>query len=210
MKDFIIKLLVLCLTGLCTSCSEEKEDNWAETLLLNTHGKTKIEKVYPNVIFVSDTFIPFRCTVFTFSGGVHKYAQNIRINGTVGNGLTVKEYQTYKACPDEIYQITMDSKGRSSEPTPSEQSRGLILSGNKYGKIVDNFTMRCRFTTFLIVGLPVITQFDTQFLELENGDLIYIKDYRSHGERFRTGDYIRYQTYTLNPNEAVVVEKTGR
>ncbi len=62
----IIKLLMLCLSWLCISCSEEKEDNWAETLLLDNHGKTKIEKVYKNVIFVSDTFIPFRCTVFTF------------------------------------------------------------------------------------------------------------------------------------------------
>mgnify|MGYP000844948388 FL=1 len=85
---------------------------------------------------------------------------------------------------------------------------GLILSGYKDGRIVEDFTMRCRFTTFLILGFPLITQFDTQFLELENGNLIYIKDYRSQGETFHAGDYIRYKTYTLNPNEAVVIEKT--
>ena len=205
----IIKLLMLCLSWLCISCSEEKEDNWAETLLLDNHGKTKIEKFYKNVIFVSDTFIPFRCTVFTFSGGVHKYAQNIRINGAVGEGFSDKEYQTYKACPDEIYQITMDGSGRASDIEEEIQSRGLILSGNKYGRIVECFTMRCRFTTFLILGIPVITQFETQFLELENGDLIYIKDYNAQGQIFRIGDDICYQTYTLNPNEAVIIEKTG-
>ncbi len=50
----------------------------------------------------------------------------------------------------------------------------------------------------LILGLPVITQFETQFLELENGNLIYIKDYNAQGQIFRIGDDICYQTYTLN------------
>lgn len=210
MRRVIIVLLLLGSIGLCPSCSGEKEDNWAEELLLDNHGKTTVKKVYKNVIFVSDTFIPFKCCVFTFEGGVHKYAQNLRIDGTVNNGYQVQGYQTYKACPDEIYQITM-AKPASHNLNNLEsacRTRGLILSKEKYGRIIEDFTMRCRFTTFLILGFPLITQFDTQFLELDNGNLIYIKDYRAHGEAYKTGDYIRYKTYTLNPNEAVTIEKT--
>lgn len=126
-----------------------------------------------------------------------------------GNGYPVEGYQTYKACPDEIYQITMGTPSSRIAPENNQvlSTRGLILSGYKDGRIVEDFTMRCRFTTFLILGFPLITQFDTQFLELENGNLIYIKDYRSQGETFHAGDYIRYKTYTLNPNEAVVIGK---
>ena len=188
----------------------QEEDNWAEELLLDNHGRTTVKKVYKNVTFVSDTFIPFKCCVFTFADGAHKYAQNLRIDGAVGNGYPVEGYQTYKACPDEIYQITMGTPSSRIAPENNQvlSTRGLILSGYKEGRIVEDFTMRCRFTTFLILGFPLITQFDTQFLELENGNLIYIKDYRSQGEIFHAGDYIRYKTYTLNPNEAVVIEKT--
>ena len=209
MKNFIILLLLLGGAVTLNSCQKE-EDNWAEELLLDNHGRTTVKKVYKNVTFVSDTFIPFKCCVFTFADGTHKYAQNLRIDGAVGNGYPVEGYQTYKACPDEIYQITMGTPSSRIAPENNQvlSTRGLILSGYKDGRIVEDFTMRCRFTTFLILGFPLITQLDTQFLELENGNLIYIKDYRSQGETFHAGDYIRYKTYTLNPNEAVVIEKT--
>lgn len=73
MKNFIILLLLLGGAVTLNSCQKE-EDNWAEELLLDNHGRTTVKKVYKNVTFVSDTFIPFKCCVFTFADGAHKYA----------------------------------------------------------------------------------------------------------------------------------------
>ena len=81
MKNFIILLLLLGGAVTLNSCQKE-EDNWAEELLLDNHGRTTVKKVYKNVTFVSDTFIPFKCCVFTFADGAHKYARTF--------GLTVR------------------------------------------------------------------------------------------------------------------------
>ena len=209
MKKIIMSLLLLCGAVIVTSC-EPEEENFGEKLLLDHHGKTRIKQVYRNIIFVSDTFIPFKCCVFTFADGSHKYAQNIRIHGAVDTDYVVKEYFTYKACPDEIYKITMDSPQQTFvAPKVSwvtSSSRGLITSPFYEGEIVEAFTMKCRFTTFLIMGLPIITQFNTQFLELADGKLIYIKDYNADGRLYKAGEKIRYKTYTLNPNEAIKIE----
>ena len=58
MKNFIILLLLLGGAVTLNSCQKE-EDNWAEELLLDNHGRTTVKKVYKNVTFVSVQMLRF-------------------------------------------------------------------------------------------------------------------------------------------------------
>lgn len=208
MKTKNIILLLPLLTVIFCSCSkEEDERNFGEKLLLDYHGKTRADKVYRNIVMRSDANIPFHCAVVR-TPGHDFYVKELAVKGELKSGGTIYNYQTYKAAPNEAYSIELPVSSRSGGTGNDTASvRGLIISAEKSGTISDMFRMKVRYSTMVIIGLPAIMLFDSQFIELEDGSLIYAKDYKTAEKDLHIGDQITYKTYTLFPNEIVSIKK---
>ncbi len=205
MKIGNVVLLMLAII-FCGCSKEEDERNFGEKLLLDYHGKTKADKVYRGVVMRSDANIPFHCAVVR-TPQHDFYVKELAVKGDLQSGGTIYNYQTYKAAPNEAYSIELPASSRCTELNDTLATRGLIISAEKSGIIRDIFRMKVRYSTVIIIGLPAIMLFDSCFIELDDGSLIYAKDYKTAGENLRVGDRISYKTYTLFPNEIVTVQK---
>lgn len=209
MKVRNIILLLPLLAVIFSGCSkEEDERNFGEKLLLDYHGKTTASKVYRGIVMRSDANIPFHCAVVR-TPQHDFYVKELAVKGELKSSGIIYNYQTYKAAPNEAYSIELPATSRSVALNEPCSTRGLIISAEKYGIVRDVFRMKVRYSTMVIIGFPAIMLFDSCFFELEDGSLIYAKDYKTAGEEFSIGDHIAYKTYTLFPNEIVSIKKVN-
>lgn len=204
----IILLLPLLAVVFCGCSKEEDERNFGEKLLLDYHGKTKADKVYRGVVMRSDANIPFHCAVIR-TPQHDFYIKELAVKGNLKSGGAIYNYQTYKAAPNEAYSIELPASSRSMVQNEPLSTRGLIISAEKNGIVRDIFRMKVRYSTMVIIGFPAIMLFDSCFIELDDGSLIYAKDYKAAGEELNIGDRISYKTYTLFPNEIVTIKKAN-
>ena len=168
-------LAAIMASGMFCSCEEEKtpEEN-AYELLLDKRGPARIEKIY-SIVMRLDIPYPFPHYVFRFDNGDNTYFRKSKVDYTLRAGDRVDYYWTYKLAPAEIYELCseqgamrQDDIDGSSKPL----ARGLIISDKKRGRIVDMFRMSVRF------GIPFVP-LDCLFAELEDGSLVYMKEYKN-------------------------------
>lgn len=203
----LIGLFVVCL------CSCSKDDNngvdegeeFAYELLLNKHSETVINKIY-SIVMRLDIPYPFPHYVMRLADGNNCYFRKSKIDYELQAGDVLDYYWTYKLADAEIYELATDRGSMKQDDidendkqlAKSVETRGLIFSDEKTGKIADMFKMSVRFS---IPFVPL----ECLFIELEDGSLIYMKSFKN--DQFQIGDEIAYTTYVLYPNEVVAAKK---
>ena len=203
MKKAIFMLAALMLLSLFCSCEDERTpEQTSYKLLLNECGPARIEKIY-SIVMRLDIPYPFPHYIIRFDNGDNTYFRKSKVDYTLRAGDVVDYYWTYKLAPAEIYELGSKQGAMRQDDIDSNskpQTKGLIISNKKRGRIVDMFKMSVRFS------VPFVP-FDCLFVELDDGSLIYMKEYKE--DDLRIGDQIIYTTWVLYPNEVVTITKNN-
>ncbi len=145
---------------------------------------------------------PFKAYVMQVSDGNYFYMLRLRYDKELHVGDQIS-FGVFSFCPHEIARINGVDVGDVTDTPEYNQNvdagEYLIATDPIEGTVKHLFSMEIRY---MITFWPI----DTLFLELENGDLIYVKKSKLESS-INIGDRIVYSVYTLFPNEVVNLKK---
>ncbi len=145
---------------------------------------------------------PFKAYVLQVSDGNYFYMLRLRYDKELHVGDQIS-FGVFSFCPHEIARINGVDVGDVTETPEYEQyvdaGQYLVATDPIEGTVKHLFSMEIRYS---ITFWPI----DTMFIELDNGNLIYVKKSKLESS-IRVGDRIVYSVYTLFPNEVVAIKR---
>ncbi len=198
MKKTFVLLWALLLFA---ACGKESEDIKPPTShATETEETAVVDRLYA-ISMRRELPFPFSAYVLRLSNGRDVYMLRYRYNRDLREGEKIG-YRVFSFCPDEIAVLNGVELGDGSdvaEQARNNLSRGLVASEPIEAEVVDIFDMKIRYS---LTFLPV----DTWFIELDNGNMVYVKKSKLKLE-LKSGDRIVYNVYTLFPNEVLAIKK---
>ncbi len=175
--------------------------NQSDPDVTNNPSLLTITRLY-SVVMRREIPWPFKAYVMQVSDGNYFYMLRLRYNKELHVGDQIS-FGVFSFCPHEIARINGVDVGDVAEtPEYNEHvdiGQYLVASDPIEGTVKHLFSMEIRYS---ITIWPI----DTLFLELENGDLIFVKKSKLDSS-INIGDRVVYSVYTLFPNEVVAIKK---
>ena len=199
MKILKKAFMALAFLLMLVSCQEEMPTpDWNKKPVKEETGAV-IEKLYP-ISMRREVPFPFSAYVMRMNNGKDLYMLRYRYNRDLRVGDYIR-YQVFSFCPDEIAVLNGQDLGDGSDATrvAETETRSLVASDPIEADVTDVFDMKIRYS---VTFAPI----DTWFIELSDGQLIYVKKSKCK-LKLSQGDHIVYNTYTLSPNEVLAIKK---
>lgn len=140
---------------------------------------------------------PFDAYVLKLSDGKYYYLSRLFL-GTDLHVHDIIRFKVYSLLPDEISQIQVVSRTKSSE-THNVETRNFVASDPIETDVVKTFELGVRYS---LTFVPV----KSLFILTADGSLVYGKKFKIDVS-LKAGDRIVYNVYRLFPNEILAIKK---